>query len=635
MDDLFALVEENDVPLFQGDDASHSSEPHRVDSLQPPRTIQERLSSSIDAQIDIRILNRTISGAEMMDMISASVYRSPAVLSAMSLEDLNNHILAEPTMVVDASTVCGRTNFCTVAIVFHNSGTRTSSAGNAFCALTLGNFGTGPAISVLLFGTAYSKYVRTLTPGKVVFLENPRLVPSKNMNSDRKDTSISFSVNNEREIQLVGDAQDFGTCKGKVRGKNENGQWTDNAKRCWAYVDTRQCLYCKLHRQQGNVVDKSSGKKMEQLRQESRECRPQTKIQNTTTNINLHKPTNPAQAMMHSAAQPSAGSSVRVFQLPDTSQRQQTKNPLLQDYTVKTVARSGTGSATVPRNLYQVPPKVTPLSRRTYPGNLLIKKTPPVQTKSNPDLLGQITGGRPNGNKRKLASVNTDIGHFDGQVPVPKAKQFVPINREKATMFQAKQQKPSLDVGTKSQSEILLRQRQLAEQRNQDQRKALPLKSTQNLLVSTKKNGAGSQQTKGSDIFGSVGKEEMARVMAAKSRFANEADAEEYARARHAVSELEKEEFKTLRQEKKQLSNKTNQQPSSIMTNYFCVQCNRSYVKVPASCHRMHHRIRADRQIVAAKTTAEKRMTLSTKSVEDGGIVLAQGLDWGNRFSSR
>ena len=650
MDDLFALLEEDDDQLLLPgrDDASHTSEPRRaVDRSQPasaPKSIQERLSSSIDAQIGLRILNRKISGSEMMDMIAASVYRSPAVLSAMSLEDLNNNILIEPTMVVDASTVCGRTNFCTVGIVFSNSGTRTSSTGNAFCVLTLGNFASGPAISVLLFGTAYSKYIRTLTPGKVVFLENVRLLPNKK-NNDRSSTTISFSANNDQEIQLVGDAQDFGTCKGTIRGKNENGQWTENAKRCRSYVDTRECLYCKVHRQQSNGVDKS-GNKMEKLRQESRDCPPQTNfpvnragMQNVNNITHLQKPTNPAQVMMRAAAQPSVGSSVRVFHLNDASQKQQGKNPMLQDYSVKTVAQTKTTKVIASRNPYQQgpPPKVASLSRKTPCRSLMIKNPPPVPTKSShPDLLGQMTGVRPNANKRKLASVNTDTGHFDGQVLVPKAKQFAPMHREKAAMFQARQPKPSLDVGTKSESDILQRQRDLAlQRRNQGAGKSQPLRPTpQNLLVAKKNGAAATPASKASDIFGSIGKEEMARVMAAKSRFANEADAEEYARARQAVLELEKEECKTLSQDKKkQVPTKTN--PSSIKTEYFCVQCNRNFVKVPALCHQMHHKIHVDRKILGTQTTAEKRMILSTKSVEDGGMMLAQGIDWSNRFSSR
>ncbi|GAX20045.1 minichromosome maintenance protein 10 [Fistulifera solaris] len=635
MDDLFALVEEDDnQQALGGDDVSQTSEPRRGDSSSPapPKNIHERLSSSIDAQIGLRIINRKISGAEMMDMIAASVYRSPAILSAMSLEDLNNHILAEPTLVVNAATVCGRTNFCTAGMVFSNSGTRISSTGNAFCALTLGNFASGPAISVLLFGTAYSKYVRALTPGKVVFLENPRLAPSKSNSSDRKDTSISFSASNEREIQLVGDAQDFGICKAMVRGKNENGQWTDNAKRCKTYVDTRECLYCKVHRQQNNVVDKSSGNKLDKLRQEVRENLSQSKLLGHRPGDHLQRPTNPAQSMLRSAAQPSVGSSVRAYQPYET--RQQSTNPLLNDCVAKPAVRHGAGPAAISRNLHQSSTKVTPTTSQLPCRGIVSKKRPSVPTTSKPNFLSQISGGRSNGNKRKLGSVNTDTDHFDGQVAVPKSKQFVPIDRERASAYQAKHQRPVLEVGSKSETDIRMRQRQLAEQRKGDI-KNLPLRPTpQNRLLSQKNGPEAIQKAKGSDIFGSVSKDEMARVMAAKSRFADEADAEEYARARQAVSELEKEELKALRKDKNK-QNKTNQRQSSIKTEYFCVQCKRNYVKVPRSCHLMEHKIRIDRKILGTQTTAEKRMMLSTKSVEDGGMVLAQGIDWDSRFSYR
>ena len=237
----------------------------------PAPTAAEKLALSVDDRVGIRMINRKISGLDLMNLITDHPYHSPATLCASSLANLNR-MLADPAAVIDAATVCGKTSLVTVGLVFSNSGTRVASSGNAFCNLQIGNLNTGPTVSLLLFGSCYSKYCRTLKAGKVVALVNPRLLPSKNGGA-AKDTSITLTVNDESQLILVADARDFGFCKAMVRGKNQAGAWVSNGKACHHFVDTRVGLYCAQHRRQqeqqkGGTMSTSA---LQQLKLQARE----------------------------------------------------------------------------------------------------------------------------------------------------------------------------------------------------------------------------------------------------------------------------------------------------------------------------------------------------------------------------
>lgn len=253
MDELLALFDEEPSSSHQPQpgriEKDDSSDSDKEDS-NPKSNVRavegDRKAATSDAKTGIRMINRRISGADLLDLLMESPFYSPASLCAMSLVTLNT-LLADPAAVVDATNVCGRTNLVTVGIVFSNSGTRISSSGNAFCVLTLGSLQSGPAITVMLFGTAYGTHCRTCHAGKVVALLGPRLLPPKE-SSFARDTAVSFSVSEERQIRLVADARDYGTCPAPIRGKNDAGQWVSNARTCGHYVDKTVCAYCSKHR---------------------------------------------------------------------------------------------------------------------------------------------------------------------------------------------------------------------------------------------------------------------------------------------------------------------------------------------------------------------------------------------------
>ena len=222
------------------------------------KSMAQCVEAKVDSQLGIRMIDRKIGSLDLLELIQTRNYHSPAALAAMSLAALNQQ-LADPALVVGPSTVNGNTNLYTIGIVFSNSGTKIAAKGNAFCILQIGsNIQSGPTVSVLLFGPAYSKYCKAIQPGCVIALDNPRLIPPKQDNgkgnSKFQDTAISFTINDEnRHLAVVARARDFGICQAAVKGKNAEGQWVKNARRCTTAIDTRAGKYCFLHRNQQNV----------------------------------------------------------------------------------------------------------------------------------------------------------------------------------------------------------------------------------------------------------------------------------------------------------------------------------------------------------------------------------------------
>lgn len=197
MDELLDLMDEsfeNETSQSQATslDRSHQAQvvtPPQPNSLRRPKardpssssgqptqhtTKSKPVSAGIDDKLGIRMTDRKISSVDLLDMISINPHYTPATLSAMTLQSLSG-LLIDPPVRVDPATVTGKMNMVTVGVVFSNSGTRTSAKGGSFCILDIGNFVSGPCVTVMLFGDVYSKYVRTCRPGKVRSILKPVL----------------------------------------------------------------------------------------------------------------------------------------------------------------------------------------------------------------------------------------------------------------------------------------------------------------------------------------------------------------------------------------------------------------------------------------------------------------------------
>lgn len=650
MDDLLALFEQEDSivdPQTLNND--EENENFQILSSAPDiqrQTIQETLATSIDTRVGIRMINRRISGSEMMDIISAHPYLSTPTLAAMSLKDLNQKVLLQPAAgPLIPANVCGKSNIVTVGIVFSNSGPRKSSNGNSFCVLTIGNLATGPAVSILLFGTAYNQYVKSAALGKVILIAQPRLIPPRQENNSSKDsTSISFSVSEERQLLLVADARDFGICHARTRGRDQqSGSWVDDAKRCHHYIDTRCGIYCKLHQKQANQTSGSTkgDNKLIQLRNEARLF--PTKIATKPVDQKMTYPTiNPVKHGMNHE---------KLFREPmsfchqaNRFQDQQKKNQVLLVSTNRTTRLGGNAGliqdsvgnnrmksvnkpvanyvgVTVARNPYQ---SVSSMNSRQLDSKSLPKVSPPTlcpqqSRKKNitDDWLHPEEKAR---KKQKQSRVNLDGSDVNGSVLVPKPSKIFQqgLSRSHARLrLPPRATKNGLEHHDIQQ--VLSKQRVLAGQLlkpyNGDGK---PVK------VATKETTKSEDLNGNHDLlFGSLGSIKYDEVLAASSCFATEIDAETYARARQVMIELEKEE------EKKKGNNKVNHKEENLIKKQWrCLVCKRTFSMRPDRCFAALHIVQIQREIYEQTTTAEARMSISEKSVEDGGILLGQGLEW-------
>lgn len=576
--------------------------------------LQESLSSTGDAKLGLRMKNRLVSGSELLDILSLN-YHSPASLAVKSLTDLNQ-LLIEPAAIVNSATVVGNAAIVTAGVVFSNSGTRMSSAGNAYCVLSIGNLQTGPVVSVFCFGNAYRRVVQAANAGKVVCVQHPRILgPGKQPSK----TALTLSVNDESKILIVADARDYGRCQGRNRGKDPvTGKWVDTAKRCLHHVDTRVSLFCRHHQKQGKQSEASIGNtkfataslvptKMVQLKAEAQ---MRNRLQEKVTNIPATKSYN-----------------------------------LLPQYQPRTTASHT--SLLNSRNTLLNPVAVTPSVKNPYarPMKPVINRTSLSATSHNkPSIPQQQNTARTDdwlqsalGYKRcrtalvasssapkKQRKINTDnLTTFSGSVAVPKPRQFfLGGSLAKAGVSQpvtANNQRTSRDIT----DAIRRQQRQIVEQMAQQQNSTSVVQQVKKQVKPPKASNKRNTPS-GLDSFFTNEEQnsfDVHAVLNAKSRFSMEADAEEYARARNALQDLEENEMKSQKRDKNK--------GKRISSQWRCTTCSRMFSYKPMQCVRARHQVQQQRQIQehqASKT--EQRLQLASKDASNGGLRLGSGVEW-------
>jgi Primase zinc finger len=652
MDDLLALLDEAEESDLASEAETRSNQKSRTRHLRQT----EQFALSAEERTGIRMINLHISGRNLMSLMSDHPYHSPSQLCAYSLGNLNR-LLAVPSATIGSSSVTGKTELVTVGIVFSNSGSRLSTAGNAFCALTLGNLTTGPAVSLLLFGECYGKRCRSCTPGKVVLIVNPRLIPPKSNGNDR--TSITFSVSDASDLRTVADARDFGICKALTRAKNEVGQWVANGKPCQNYVDKRLGEYCAQHRKQRAAADPpSAASKSTSNLQVVREnatmarntqggvCNKENKaslhaqwkanrIANDTSRLYL-----PVQDQSHNTT---------IHALPrQIASKVNPSNSLLNPRKIVTEnaqemrqrkqsasTRSlGQASNTHQRSLGSVGSgRVNVMARSQLPlavhGN----------TGSSLGLGQRLEAPKPRGitgPKRKRV-VNTDFTGFEGSVPVPAPSSLFLCQKNPglAGGLVSYRKQPSTKC-FKSITTVREQQQKLASQLRAGRVTSDPLRTQQPLMgtnnsrvLKTRKQeqneGLASSSSLG-ELFGPMDDTFRNQILSTESRFANEAHAEEYARSRRVVSELEEEETKLAKKG-------VHKEARPIVKEWYCAECNKSFQHKPAVCIRQEHRVKLERTIRDVQSIEEQRVAMTEKKVVDGGLVLGSGLEWSQRRS--
>ena len=659
---------------------------------QPTPVLHHRSNESTDSndRFGIRMINRKISSLDLMNRMIDYPFHGTAQLCAASLSMLNT-LLVEPTTILDVATVNGKTHLWTLGIVFTNSGSRIGPSGKAYCMLTIGTLTTGPTITIMSFGTSYLTFCRTARPGMVIALMNPRLLSPRTVgnNNDRSTTTTmrTFSITENEQLLIIGDAQDYGRCKATTSSKNEFGQWIPNSKACNNYVDKRQGDFCTHHRKHqqktSNVLSAntmSTGKisSIQQLRTQAAAVPSQSmsvrSMQRTgqtngatgnQTNRLLCKPTNSITALL---TQPSLtkititnnGRNQKEQQkLPLQSLQnrytpQQSNNPLLSDKhasqrinnstTVGTIKMIRTTSSDKSFNPYASKKHAlqavhSKAQQKADPQQVIrnaLRTFDVLQHPPNRNVISGVTSTKENKKRRLL---NTDTSGFNGSVPIPvPAKIFAQRNggpNHASTFDQTK--RTMHNSSTLRQTENVIVQQQMI---------ASQLIACKTMMLSNQRSNAtpaqshvlqgkakSMKETLKDDLFGAqFDSKERENIINAKSQFTSEVEAEEYARSRRVVCELEEQEFKVMSKAN------TNNQDGTISTpviqkEWYCVVCKKHFNSEPIRCLRLHHRIQVERNIRTAKSKGEERLAMTEAKAGDGGLVLGTGLDW-SRFPS-
>lgn len=605
MDDLLALMEDEQPDEVQQKPSHRPKEVAAVVTIEKSRTSSSlprtraivtpcassssRAEASIDAKLGIRMIKRKIGSIDLLDLVSTNVYHSPAVLVKMTTSNLNQ-LLQDPSPVIDAATVTGRTNLLTIGIVFTNSGTKISKAGRAFSILEIGNLVTGPIVTVFLFGDVYSKVSNLCIPGAVVALLNPSIVPP-NQNSTSKDNALSLSVGDQRQLLLVAHAVDYAVCKGTSKAKRHDGRLADFP--CKHHVDTRLGLYCSRHAQQGKAMNGKTAKDQSFIQKTRQEMPKQTMLGNLL---------NPDRNNM-----PTLSKHNNVLQIAPSVNPFLAKAPknMVKGQTLQTKIETPPS-----KNPYQkTKPKASALGINGLATRLVVAKPQPLTGNWLKESARTMAG-----HKRTINKVGTS--GFDGGVMVPQAHPMFRVAGPPVARIHGRSETHVIED---RKNALLERQKSLSS----------ALQDTTNRPPSLADRLKANQPKKapfGSTTFFPELDIDMKAILNSKSRFETEAKADEYARSRKVVSELEKSEEREMQKVAKKTEN--HKLMTKVRREWHCVNCKRTSGINPKMCARLGHVVKFKRHIEETKTLTEQRLQLQDKSVEDGGITLGAGVEW-------
>lgn len=497
-------------------------------------------------------------------------------------------------------------------------------------------------VTVFLFGEALSiikKSKRCLQKGWVVSILNPSLMPSR----DGSSTAVSLSVNDPRQILLIGRSVDCGSCKGTIRKKvasDYGPKWEEVG--CSTLIDLRGGSgYCLTHRRQGlssrgsTNTNKASESRLQKWRADNvRNSVSHVSTFNNQRNAQPHR----ASSLLEALSQPG----ILEETLPAASSTMTTQHLKRAPKHMKKALNVGAAKASNP----YAKPKSTErcIKRRDH-------------DVSQDDILGaalerkkaRLGNLQPNySNKistRKSVKSECKVFHtegYDGSVQVPKPSSL--FLRKSAI---------SAPIGSTSNSnkkpatsDILEKQRSLAELLQQ-KREGVINSKTQDLisrLSSRRAQQPSSSTNKPSrnNFASSFGEsstlEDRNSLLCAQSRFANAANAQEYARARGVIQELEAKEFEMDQRKQhagSKVGGKASDTPSKatniVTTGWVCRSCKKKTPYKPVGCIRARHDVQQQRELknrLSSLGSTNERLQRHGKDSDEGGLTLGSGLEW-------
>ena len=556
----------------------------------------------------------------------------------------------------------GKSSLATMGVLFGNSGSKVSpSTGRAYSIFQLGDLSTGPAVSVFLFGDAYSKHTGNGSyagkAGSIVAILSPNILPPKRGGA----TSVSLSVNSADQIVHVGTAQDYGVCSGMIRVRRE-GRFVDT--RCTKFVDKRCGQFCQAHKRQGLQQQVGGGNRMASSSTSSSAA---AGIKKNATFLQQFR----AEGRSNSASVPSntnmVASNGQQGNFGASRGGMQSSSSLASALAAAGMDNGTTGSIGA-GNMAAAPPVSTNAmlhqqgggrrSALNAPKQMVKTSIPGASRNATANVIPRAVVGAAASTKLKRAPLTRAGKHVFGDTMrrgqvgtkpaaartslVPKAK---PKERKVATFggYSGSVQvpKPSRSLfgdapassgmsqhlaGSASvavtpspnPSELRERQRRVAEQMRKRKHdggigcsfsggvpnpylKGAPLKAATSGRV------GGSTQGQMDDIFAGLEDLDRADAIAAKSAYESEADAEQYARSRQAVNDLERKETqKNARDERKKKQMKGRDE-KAILVQWICTTCGRESASQLVLCQTKGHKVKKKRTIKEATTKEESR----------------------------
>lgn len=653
--------------------------------------------STLDPLTNLRITNRRTSRFDLSDALAPHEFVTTARLAAMSTRDLSRFITQPsnrandnngggfsfgagpaPSSNANNSFTGGKSNLATMGVLFSNSGSKVSpSTGRAYSIFQLGDLSTGPAVSVFLFGDAYSKHTGNGSyagkVGSVVAILSPNILPPKRGGA----TSVSLSVNSADQIVHVGTAQDYGVCSGMIRVRRE-GRFVDT--RCIKFIDKRCGPFCQAHKRQGLQQQVGGGNRMassttssaglkknatflQQFRAEGRSNSAGVPGNNNmassgqqgilgTGRGGMQSSSNLASAlaaagMDHGTTTGSTGAGNMAAAAPSMS-----TNAMLQQggrrstlNAPRHMVKTSTAGAT--RN------SANAIPRAAVGAAASTKLKRPPLTRAGKDVFGDtMRRGQASG---KASSARTSLvpkakpkerkvatfGGYSGSVQVPKPSRSLFGDAPSSSGMPQHLAGSASIAATPSSNpaEVRERQRQIAEQMRKRKHDGSiggssgggvtnPYLRGAPLKAATSGRVGGSTQGQMDDIFAGLEDLDRADAIAAKSSYQSEADAEQYARSRQAVNDLERKETqKNARDERKKKQMKGRDE-KVIQVQWICTTCGRESASQLVLCQTKNHKVKRKRTIKEATTKEESRDKLNKKRAEDGGLQLGSGLEW-------
>ena len=583
------------------------------------------------------------------------------MLAALSKQEWASQIV-KPS--ANSGGVSGKTNLVTTGIISNEVSSRFSKSGRAYALLNLGdlwsttNYANSkstteihPSVTVFLFGEAIRILnVNTkpyLARGYAVGILGPNVMPKDNDN--KNGTSVSLSVSDANQIVLIGKAQDVDRCKGTLR-KRTVGEYgpTFEDVRCGTLIDVRRGNYCCSHKRQGLAPNRASGGG-----------------KNSNTNLTFmqkqridgNKTLNSQRPKMDMTISSNHGAQSRVsdalkqagltnpYNLQSSSLSGHVSKPATQLKRAPLHMKKSTTSQNIWSNTN------TPLSslnnpseKRANPYNHKPKPTA-VLNRTSDDVLGAaLQLKRPKIDGQSLSSLTKSaskqstarpvkIFHtegYDGLVQVPKPNPILFKNASAHLMSNPTMQSKK-GLSTIEAQAILDKQKNIAALAKEQRVR----KGTNVGITATKKTHQNMVPKKSDDPFASIfatnNSQALDRdaILNAKSRFASSATAEEYARARSVVQQLEIQECETNK--RKERKEKNSAKASIVTTGWVCKTCKSKTAFEPTRCVRSHHDVKQIRELKEKKVsmgTCKDRMERHGKEDTDGGLTLGSGLEW-------